>query len=121
MALADPQTVTVDSIAQVMPRVSSGANTSTYRTNDGTHELVLSHTYAKARQRHSVRMNFSKIAPDPFKSDDNLAFSGSTYLVVDLPAYGYIVADAKLEVVGFLTALQASTAALITSLLGGES
>jgi len=119
MALADPQTVTVNAVAQVMPRVSAGANSSTYRTNDQTHELVPSHTYGN-RQRHSIRFNFKKIAADPLTSD-NAQFSGSTYLVIDVPVVGYTVAEAKNEVVGFLAYLQASSAAAITALLGGEN
>lgn len=119
MAYSDPQVITVNAVAHSMPRVSSGVNASTYRTSDESHELVASHTYAK-RKRRVIRFNFRKIAADPLTSE-NLEFTGSCYLVFDIPNTGYTAAEVKLESDGFLTFLQASSGAAVAKLLGGES
>jgi hypothetical protein len=45
----------------------------------------------------------------------------STHLVVDVPLVGFTIVQQKYDVDGFLAALSASSGALITKFLGGES
>lgn len=119
MAFADPQTVTINAVAQTMPRTGSGINSGTFSTNDGTVKLTVSHAYGK-RNRRTIRIDHSKIAADPLTSE-NVEFSMSSYLVVDVPPRGYTVTEAKQVVDGLVAYLAASTGANITKLLGGES
>jgi hypothetical protein len=119
MAFADPQTVTINAVAQTMPRTGSGTNSGSFATNDGTVKLSVSHAYGK-RNRRTIRINHSKIAADPLLSE-NVEFSMSSYLVVDVPPRGYTVTEAKQVVDGLVAYLAASTGANITKLLGGES
>jgi hypothetical protein len=120
MAYTDPQTLTINSVAQTLPRTSSGQNSGIFTKDDGTVKLTVSHSYGK-RMRHSIRVDFSKIAPNPLISAQNIMFSMSTYLVIDRPLTGFTVAEAK-QVVDALTAyLTASSGARATQLLGGES
>jgi hypothetical protein len=83
-------------------------------------KLSASHQYGK-RNRHVIRLDTRKVAADPLNTAQNLEYSESVYLVVDVPRVGYTVAQTKLDVDGFLAALTASSGALITKLLGGES
>jgi hypothetical protein len=47
MAFADPQSVTINAVAQSLPRVSTGNNESTYLKDDGTVKLSFRHSYGK--------------------------------------------------------------------------
>lgn len=119
MAFADPQSVTINSVAQSLPRVSSGKDTGTFRKDDSTVQLTVSHTYGR-RTRRLIKIDHSKIAPDVFTSD-NVKYNMSVHLVVDAPPTGYTVAEQK-QIVDALTAyLTASSGARATQLLGGEN
>lgn len=120
MAFADPQSVTINAVAQSLPRVSSDHNAGTFQKDDGLVKLVVSHNYGK-RTRRLVRLDHSKIAADPLLAGVNAKFSMSVQLVVDSPTVGYTVAEAK-QIVDALTAyLTASSGARTTQLLGGEN
>jgi len=120
MAFADPQTVTINAVAQTCPRVSSGENSGVFKKDDDTVTLTVSHQYGK-RKRRTVRIDHQKVAADPLMASTNVRLSMSAYLVVDIPPVGYTVAEAK-QIVDALTAyLTASSGARVTQLLGGES
>jgi len=120
VAFSDPQSVTISGTATALPRVSSGENAGSFQSNDGTVRLSVSHQYGK-RTRRTVRLEHSKIAPDPLISSANIRHSMTVYMVTDTPVTGYTVAEAKDiadALVGFLTA---SSGAATTKLLGGEN
>jgi hypothetical protein len=118
--LADPQTVTINAVAQTLASIARGVNTSTYQKDDGNVKLGISHQYGK-RTRRTARLDFSKIAADPLISAQNIKYSMSAYLVIDTPITGFTVAEAK-QIVDALTAyLTASSGAVVTKILGGES
>lgn len=119
MAFADPQTVTINAIANTLPRISSGTNSGSFRKDDQTVTLSVSHQYGK-RVRRQIRLDHKKIAPDVFTSD-NREYSASVYLVVDAPVTGYTVAELKQIVDGLTGYLTASSGARSTQLLGGEN
>jgi hypothetical protein len=119
VAFADPQSVTINAVANSLPRISSGVNTGAFQKDDTTVALSVSHQYGK-RTRRQLRLDHSKIAADVFTSD-NVKYSMSAYLVVDVPETGYTVAEQK-QIVDALTAyLTASSGAKVTQLLGGEN
>lgn len=120
MALSDPQSVTINSVAISLPRVSTGTNASVYSSNDSMTKLTVSHQSGK-RNRHVVRLDTRKVAADPLNTAINLEYSESCYLVIDVPRVGYTVAQTKLDVDALLAALSASSGALITKVLGGEN
>lgn len=120
MAFADPQSVTINSVAQTLPRTSSGVNSGVFTKDDGLVKLSVSHQYGK-RTRRTIRLDHAKIAADPLISSTSVRYSLSAYLVVDMPITGYTVAEAK-QIVDALTAyLTASSGARATQLLGGEN
>jgi len=121
MALSDPQDVIINSITTSLPRISSGNNSSVYQSNDGLIRYILSHQYNAKRVRHLVRLEHAKIAADPFQSTLNARYNMSAHLVVDSPIVGYTVAEQKYVVDALAAELTASSGALVTKIIGGES
>lgn len=121
MAFADPQSITINAVANSLPRVSVGQNVSSYQKDDGTVSLTASHQYGK-RTRRMIRVDHQKIVPDQMVTANNIKVGMSAYLVVETPPTGnYTVAEAKQIVDGLLAYLTASSGARITQLLGGEN
>lgn len=120
MAFADPQSVTINAVANSLPRTSSGVNSGVFTKDDGNVKLSVAHQYAK-RTRRTIRLDHSKIAADPLISAQNIKYSMSAYLVVDMPITGYTVAEAKQIIDGLTAYLTASSGARVTQLLGGEN
>lgn len=120
MAFSDPQSVTINAVANSLPRTSSGVNTGVFTKDDGNVKLSISHAYAK-RTRRTIRLDHAKIAADPLISSQSIKYSMSAYLVIDTPITGYTVAEAKQVVDGLVAYLSASTGARVTQLLGGEN
>jgi len=120
MAFSDPLSITLGGTAISLPRVISGANTSTYTSGDGTTSVVASSNYAK-RTRRVLRLDTNKITTDPFIPAQNVKVSSSFYLVWDLPVAGYTAADALDQYVGLDGLASATSNKIIKQLLGGES
>lgn len=115
---ADPQTVTVNSVAQSLPAISRGSESSLYRKDDGAYQLVVSHQFKATRNRFTVRLNAEKIAADPLASANNQVYSTSVYLVMDKPVVGYT----NTEIQQIASALVAwCSAANLAKVLGGET
>lgn len=120
MAYADPQSVTINAVAQTLPRVSSGPFSGVFQKDDGSVKLTVAHAYNK-RIRRTARIDHKKIVADPLMPTTNTLFSMSTYIVCDVPVTGYTVVEQK-QIVDALTAyLTASSGARVTQLLGGEN
>lgn len=121
MSFADPQSVTISGVTTSLPRVIAGENKGQYQSNDGLISLLASSAYGR-RTRRTLRLNHSKIAADPLLSGVNKSYSMSAYLVVDSPPLvGYTVTEQLAVVTGLVTAISATSYALATKLLGGES
>lgn len=120
MAFADPQTVTINAIANTLPRVASGINAGSFSKDDGNVKLSVSHAYNK-RTRRALRIDYRKIAADPLISAQSIVYTMSATLVIDTPVTGFTVAEAKQVIDGLVAYLSASSGARITQLLGGEN
>lgn len=120
MSYTDPQSVTINAVANSLPRISNGVNSGTFQKDDGTVGLSVAHQYGK-RTRRTIRLNFSKVAADPLISAQNIKYSMSTYLVVDTPVTGFTVAEAKQIVDALTLYLTAGSGSKVTQLLGGEN
>lgn len=119
MPFSNPETVTISTVAQTLPKVSSGITSAVYEKDDGTVKLTVSHAYGR-RSRRLVRLDFSKIAADPLLSI-NQEYSMSCQFIVDEPKTGFTNAEAKAVADALVAYLSASTGAKITLLLNGES
>lgn len=120
MAFADPQSVTINAVANSLPRISSGPNTGSFQKDDGTVKLSVAHAYNK-RIRRTIRLDHKKIAADPLQPSTNTLFSMSTYIVCDVPETGYTLVEQKQIVDALVAYLTASSGARVTQLLGGEN
>jgi len=120
MSLSDPNTITISGTPIVLPRTSVEEDKSEYTAADGLTQLTASHDYGK-RTRRMIRLDTSKLTSDPFKPSENVKVGMACYAVFDIPPAGYTNADALAAWVGFNTFLTASSNAVITKLLGGES
>jgi hypothetical protein len=117
---ADPQSVTVNSVAQSLARTGSGIDTGIFSKDDGSYKLSISHAYGK-RARRTIRLDAKKTSADVMDSSLNVPYSMAVYAVVDVPFVGYTIAEQKLVTDGFFAYLTASSGAKITQLLGGEA
>lgn len=115
---ADPQTVTVNAVAQTLPAISREPKKSTYREDVGEYELTISHQETKRRNRRVVRLNRTIVTSDPFTPSNNVEVGSSIYLVIDSPVAGFTLTQVKDDVLG-LTAWLSS--ANVLKVLGGES
>jgi len=120
VALADPQSVTISGTANALNRVSSGDNSGAFSKDDGNVKLSVSHAYGR-RTRRTIRVDHRKVAADPLNAAQNLNYSMSMYIVVDVPPFGYSPSEAKAVWDGFIANLAANTAANTVKFLGGES
>lgn len=121
--LTDPQKFKEVAGTEVTaPRVSTGDFKSVYTTSDGLNSLTLStQDISGERLRHLVRIDVAKLSTNIYEESKKQKVSMSVYLVVDRPANGYTVAEAKKLVEGLVGLLSASTYALTEKVLGGES
>lgn len=120
MAFSDPQSLTINAVAQSLPRTSTGNNESFYTKDDGTVKLSIRHTYGR-RDRSLVRVDFKKVAADPFLSGVNKEYGMSVTLSIDTPPTGFTNTEQKYVVDALVAYLAASSGANVTKVLGGES
>lgn len=120
MAFSDPQSVTISAVTTSLPRTSQSGDETVYQSSDGLIKLLASHEGGK-RNRHLIRLDHSKLTPDPFVPAENVKVSMSVYTVFDVPIVGYTNADQLAVFLGFKNQLAASSDALITKLIAGES
>lgn len=116
---ADPQSVTVNAVAQSLARTSSSENGGKFAKSDRSYKMEINHQYGR-RQRHQIKLTHDSLVANPLVSGQNINQSSSVYIVVDLPV-GYDTATAKLDIDGFVAFLAASSGSAVTKLLGGES
>jgi hypothetical protein len=121
MALTDPQTVTISAATTPLPRVYQKESTSEYESADGLITLRISHSPEGKRGRSVVRIDHAKMTTDPYKPSENVKVGCSIYTVIDTPPAGYTDAEVLAIWVGFNAQLTASSNAVFTKILGGES
>lgn len=124
MSMTDPSVVTISAVPITLPRISTGDDKSEYQSNDGLTSLLFSHLYDQGRgkrTRRQLRIDVRKISADPMKPVENVEVSMAVYVVFDIPRAGYTVTEQKAVFDGFSTYLNASSGAVITKALGGES
>lgn len=120
MAFSDPQTITISGVTTSLPRVSNRANGSDYQSGDGLIKLSADNAYGR-RTRRVLRVDHAKISPDLYVPSQNVRLSMSCYIVWDIPATGYTSAEALAIYQGLYGQANATSHALVTKLLGGES
>lgn len=103
--LADPQTVTVNAVAQELNRVKSDGFRSEYATADEEFKFVVSHQESGKRTRRMIRLDQRVVAADPLTALNEYKSLG-VYLVIDEPEYGFddaAIYDVIAGLLGWLT------------------
>jgi hypothetical protein len=118
--LSDPQSVTIGGTAVSLPRTAITANGASYVAPDSATRLEVLHTYGR-RNRHMVRVRTDKIAADPLLASNNRRLSATAGFYIDVPPEGFSVTEQVALVKSLTDALSASTMALTTKVVGGES
>jgi hypothetical protein len=122
MSFADPVTVTISGTAVPMPRTYGQGKEARYTSADGLVSVSANHTLIKqGRERHLLRIDHSKLTPNPFDTSENMKVNMACYVVFDLPPAGYTDPEALAVFSGFNAWQTASSNAIVTKLLGGES
>lgn len=123
MALSDPQTITINAVTTPLPRTFAEGSESTYTSADGLWKLSLNHNLVKqGRTRHLLRFDHSKVAANPLVTNQNERVSMAIYMVVEVPPPGWYTLTEQTQVyTGFKGLMTASSDAIVTKLLGGES
>lgn len=88
MAFADPQTITVDGVAQTLNLIKNDGLRSEYATSDEVYKFVISHQESGNRTRRMIRVDKRVVAADPLSSVNEYKSLG-VYLVIDEPEYGF--------------------------------
>lgn len=117
---SEPQSVTINAVAQSLPRTGTGPNSGVFTKDDGTVRLSVSHSYGK-RNRRAIQLSTNKVSADPLATGVFQKTDMSVTLVVNHPLVGYTNAEVKQNVDALVAYLAASSGAQITKLLGGES
>jgi len=114
---SDPQSVTVNAVAQSMPKISSKDTSSVYSKSDQSFKLTISHTPSKDRVRSMARIDQRAVVADPLTNVNDYE-TLSVYCVVDRPNYGFTLAQIEQLVTGFQAWL---TTGNVDKLVGMES
>lgn len=122
MALADPLSITLNSTAVSLPKTSMVESRSTYTKDDGTVKVTVAHQeVGKAKTRSVIRLDTTDIAADPLQAGINREAPFEAYLVIVRPKVGITLAAQKDKVKGLIALITASSDAVLTKVLGGES
>jgi len=122
MALTDPQSITISGTTTPLPRTFAEGAESAYTSSDGLIKLSVNHNLIKqGRIRHLLRIDHSKLASDPFKPSENVRVNTACYMVFDVPPAGYTNTEVLAVYTGFKTLFTATSDAVVTKVLGGES
>lgn len=125
MALTDPISLTLNSVATSLPKTSVGENKSVYTKDDGLVKVTVQHQEVgkngSARTRRVIRLDTTDIAADPLMAGVNREVPFEAYLVIVDPRVGLTLAAKKDKVTSLLTYITASSGAVLTKVLGGES
>lgn len=114
----DPQVVTVNAVAQSLPRVESKGLSAIYKKADDSYKLTISHTPNRERVRSMARIDYRAVVADPLTSENDYE-TLSFYVVLDRPVYGFTLATTQNLIVGLTDWLQDS--GVIGRLVGTES
>lgn len=116
--LADPQSVTVNAVANSLPRISPATGfAGMFAKADSTLGLGFKITHA-SRDRVEIRLDFAKIAADPITAV-NQKWTGSASIVINAPPNGVFTDTEIKDYVLGLTGW--ATSANLLKVLGDET
>lgn len=115
---SDPQTVTVNSVAQTLAAISREGKKSIYAKDDGSYVMQISHNVTAKRERHLIKLDHRKLVADPLTPANNIDVGATCYIVIDNPITGFSDTELKNDVAGLLAWANATN---VGKVLGLES
>lgn len=115
---SEPQSVTVNAIANDLQRVSFGNRTGIFEDVADGQRLTIAHQSGK-RSRRTVRFDITKVAADPLLDGVSRQYSMSAYLVVDHPLVGFDTAEIEDNISGLTD--WCGVVGNLTKVVNGES
>jgi len=98
----DPQVVTVNAVAQSMPRISSTGTSAIYQKSDESYKFTISHNKSNQRIRSVVRIDYRAVVADPLTAVNDYE-TLSFYVVLDRPFVGFSQTQCEQLIAGFKT------------------
>lgn len=117
--LVDPQSITISGSAVSFPRTGVSNTQSDYKSADGNVELRVVQTKSSSQVRTAVSLKRNKVAADPI-SGLNSRKSAVWSIACVAPLDGITVAELQADLLGLMSAMSASSGAMIAKVLGGE-
>lgn len=114
--LSDPQTLTINGVANTCAKISTSETKSVYQTADESVKMTVSHQESKDRTRRMIRVDQRVVAADPLTAVNEYA-NLAVYVVVDQPEFGFSIAQIDYVVQALKTWLATAT---VTKVLGAE-
>lgn len=118
MSFSDPQSVTINAVANSLPRVTNPTAMQGYFSlADGTVALGIK-IQKTSRDRYEVRLDYAKVAADPITAV-NQKWTGSVSLVINNPPNGVFT---DTEIKNYVLGLTGwATSANLLKVLGDEA
>lgn len=113
----DPQVVTVNAVAQSMPRITVNGLSAIYQKSDESFKLTLSHQKSNKRIRSMARIDQRAVVADPLTSENDYE-TLTFYVVVDRPEVGFSQTQVDQLIAGLKTWLDSTASG---KLYGQES
>lgn len=117
MALADPQSVTINSVAKSLALSSRSADLSVYKHATEGIQLELRKLFGPKTFRVQARLLQTRLDADAWNPAINSLSQTDAYLVIRGPYYGYSASEVQKNVEGLVDWLSDAT---IAKLIGGE-
>jgi hypothetical protein len=118
---ADSQTLTINTVANVLAKTSINGSSSVYTDATGNLTMTVSHSRDK-RRRSVIRIDQKKVAADPLLAERNVETSQSAYIVLNAPVNGLFSNTEQKYLLDALNAYMAASAgANTTKFVNGES
>lgn len=121
MALSDPQSVTINAVAQSLALLDAGVGNSLYSKSDGLVTMRTQQNVNGKSTRSAIRLDQYKVAADPLLADVNVKTGMSVGLWVIRPTIPFFSVTEMKQLTDALTGWStASSGANLIKLLGGE-
>lgn len=114
----EPLVVTVSAVAKSLARIGSSDLKGVFNNTAAGIRATISHFSGK-RDRHLVRIDFTKLVPDAYTTGINKEVAMSVQLSIDCPTVGFTVAEIEANTQAAIDKLD--EAGVLTKVINWES
>ena len=117
--LTDPQSITVGAATIPLPRTAMDRASADYTSSDSNSQMRVTQSTTSSQRNTSISLKTNKIAADPI-SAVNSRKSQLVTITFRGPIDGFTITELKDQFAGLAALLNASSAATLIKILGGE-